>query len=157
MPTAADLSILDTSTRDSTGKSTVVQHPVYDPFTQTTAEFEQQMRTFFDAPIDPPVHPFLFRTIRVAQSFENLVYDIEKLSRLRLNVCRSGHRHEVWPYKGKLVIAKCQTKCQYCATELKTAAGLRKVSLIFKPSISRLTLRSMLLFNTERRMVSISR
>jgi hypothetical protein len=97
MPTAADLSILDTSTRDSTGKSTVVQHPVYDPFTQTTAEFEQQMRTFFDAPIDPPVHPFLFRTIRVAQSFENLVYDIEKLSRLRLNVCRSGHRHEVWP------------------------------------------------------------
>lgn len=42
--------------------------------------------------------------------------------------CSRGHRHESWPRSGVLTILKCETHCQFCGKELKTAAHLRKVS-----------------------------
>jgi len=100
--------------------------PIYNPYVQTSNEFEQQMGLLMEA----PEYPF-FETPEIDQSLEGLFDSLSAQNILVTGskVCTKGHQHPRWPIKGDLDIKKCERRCDYCKKELGTAAALRKVSI----------------------------
>ena len=97
--------------------------PIYNPYVQTSNEFEQQMGLLMEA----PEYPF-FETPEIDQSLEGLFDSLSAQNILVTGskVCTKGHQHPRWPIKGDLDIKKCERRCDYCKKELGTAAALRK-------------------------------
>jgi len=72
---------------------------------------------------DQTVHDY-FHTLSPQQPLDFLS------GRPRPRLCPRGHNHSPWPRQGRVAIEKCERRCDFCGTELRTAAALRKVSVI---------------------------
>ena len=105
-----------------------VQYPRYDPYTQTTQDFDIQVGPLFNAPAfqnisisgpRPRILDLLHEPVPEPLSLHH--------SRRRGKSCGRGHLHMPWPQRGGVVVEKCERFCFFCGLEVQTAATLRKV------------------------------
>ncbi|KAH7087307.1 hypothetical protein FB567DRAFT_524758 [Paraphoma chrysanthemicola] len=103
------------------------QHPRYDPYTQTTEDFEVHISPLFNAPIFQDISITGPRP-RILELLHEPIPRPLSLHRTQrqLKTCSKGHSHQPWPQHGNVFVEKCETFCFFCGLEVQTAATLRK-------------------------------
>jgi hypothetical protein len=116
--------------QDTQSQQKTVQFPLYDPYTQTTKDFDIQISPLFNAPI--------FQSISITGPRPRILDLLHEPAPRPLSLhhtrrqgrrCSKGHVHLPWPQRGVVIVEKCERFCFSCGLEVQTAATLRKVSM----------------------------
>jgi hypothetical protein len=124
------LASLTQGDEDTQLQQNMVQYPHYDPYTQTTKDFDIQINPLFNAPV--------FRNISITRPRPQILDLLHEPVPRPLSLhhtrrqgrrCGKGHVHMPWPQRGDVIVEKCERFCFFCRLDVQTAATLRKVCM----------------------------